>query len=216
MIEIVPTILTSTVEEYRHFAERYSKFATRVQIDISDGIFTPAMTITESNIWWPTAGIVADLHMMVSEPSKHLDAIIGLKPSLVYFHAEASEPLLPVFERLHTEGIKCGVALLARSFPGKFTEELKAADAALIFAGTLGQQGGQADFLQTEKIPLIRNINPNLEIAWDGGVNMQNVRALAHLDLDVLDVGSAIASADDPEQALKDLDAEADRPGVLI
>ena len=37
-----------------------------------------------------------------------------------------------------------------------------------------------------EKIPLVRNMKPELEIGWDGGANMTNVRALAHADLDVI------------------------------
>jgi ribulose-phosphate 3-epimerase len=216
MIEIVPTILTSTVEEFRRYADSYSKFIKRVQIDISDGIFTPSMTINEANIWWPDAGITADLHMMVAEPSKHMDAILRLKPSLCIFHAETNESLMPIFEQLHGAGIKCGIAFLPRTFPGKYDAELKAADHALIFAGQIGQQGGEIDMLQTEKIPIIRAINHDLEIGWDGGINMTNIRALAHADLDVLNVGSAIATAPDPAAALKELDTEADRPGVLI
>ena len=67
-----------------------------------------------------------------------------------------------------------------------------------------------------EKIPLVRNMKPEVEIGWDGGANMTNVRALAHADLDVINVGSAIALADDPAEAFQQLVAEIDKNGVVL
>ena len=45
---------------------------------------------------------------------------------------------------------------------------------------------------------------------------MSNTRALAHSDLDVINYGSAIATAPDPAKMYADLVAEADKPGVII
>ena len=70
--------------------------------------------------------------------------------------------------------------------------------------------------MQMEKIQLIRNMKPEFEIAWDGGANMSNIRALAHADLDVINVGSAIATADNPAQVFADLVAEIDKNGVVL
>ena len=70
--------------------------------------------------------------------------------------------------------------------------------------------------LQTEKIPLIRAINKNLEIGWDGGVNLSNIRALAHVDLNVINIGSAISTAPDPKAALKALSDDMDKNGVVV
>ena len=77
-------------------------------------------------------------------------------------------------------------------------------------------QGAQADMMQMEKIPLIRNMKPELEIGWDGGANLTNVRALAHADLDVINVGSAISKAPNPAEAYAQLVAEIDKNGVVI
>ena len=86
----------------------------------------------------------------------------------------------------------------------------------LIFAGQLGVQGSQADLMQMEKIALVRNIKPDVEIAWDGGANMSNVRALAHAELDVINVGSAITRAENPAAAFQELVAEIDKNGVVL
>ena len=108
------------------------------------------------------------------------------------------------------------MALLPTTFPGSVQQYIEAADHVLIFAGQLGIQGSQADLMQMEKIPLIRNMKPELEIGWDGGANMTNVRAIAHADVDVINVGSAIAQAPDPAQAFQELVAEIDKNGVVL
>ena len=216
MAEVIPTILTSDINTYRQLFESYNTFAKRVQIDICDGNFTPTLTIHESNIWWSQGWALSDIHMMVMNPSKHLPTIIKLKPNLCIFHAETNENLLPIFEQLKANGIKAGVALLPQTYPGKVKEYIQAVDHCLIFAGKLGGQGGKADLLQIEKVPLIKSINPNLEIGWDGGANIENIREIAHSDIDVINVGSAIANAPDQAKAYNELSAETERGGVRI
>ena len=163
MIQIVPTILTSNQTAYRQLLESYSKFAKRIQIDICDGIFNPNLTIDVSNVWWNQGDIKIDLHMMVMNPSTLLPTILKLKPNLCIFHAETNENLLPIFAQLKANNIQTGVAILKQTFPGKIAAYLQAANHALVFAGKLGSIGGEADLLQIEKIPLIKNINSKLE-----------------------------------------------------
>ena len=70
--------------------------------------------------------------------------------------------------------------------------------------------------MQMEKIPLVRNMKPELEIGWDGGANVTNVRALAHADLDVINVGSAISTSPNPAETFQELVAEIDKNGVAL
>ena len=214
-VSIVPTILTDNKQDYRAQAERINVFTRRVQIDVTDGVFAPTQTLDITNVWWPR-NWEADLHLMAAYPSQHMDTILKLSPSLCILHAEASEDLLPSFQQLKEAGIKVGVALLPSTFPGDVQHYIQAADLALIFAGQLGVQGSPADLMQMEKIPLVRNMKPEIEIGWDGGANMTNVRALAHADLDVINVGSAISQAPDPAQAFQELVAEIDKNGVVL
>lgn len=215
MASIVPTILTSDQATYQNQALNYAKFAQRIQIDVMDGTFTGTATIPVTQLAFPQ-GVAIDLHMMVLKPSEHLPRIIQLKPALAIFHAESGENLLPVFQQLKQQGIKCGVALLKTTYPGSVKPYIEAADHVLIFAGALGKQGGTADLLQIEKAKIIRNMKPDVEIGWDGGANMNNVRAIAHSDVDVINVGSAIASSQDPAAAYKQLQQEADQRGVKL
>lgn len=214
-VSIVPTILVNNKRDFRDQAERINAFTRRVQIDLTDGVFAPAETLDITNVWWPK-NWETDLHLMVAKPSEYLDTIFKLTPSLCIFHAEASEDLLPIFDALREHEIKAGVALLPSTYPGNVRQYIEAADHVLIFAGQLGVQGSPADLLQMEKIALIRNMKPELEIGWDGGANLTNVRALAHADLDVINVGSAISQAENPAEVFNQLVSEIDKSGVVI
>lgn len=214
-VSIVPSILSADKEEYRMQVERINIFTRRVQIDVTDGIFAPSQTLDITDVWWPK-NWQADLHLMVAQPSLYLDTVLKLNPSLCILHAEASENLFPVFDSLKSAGIKTGVALLPSTYPGNAKAYIDAVDHVLIFAGQLGTQGGQADLMQMEKIPLVRNMKPELEIGWDGGANVSNVRALAHADLDVINVGSAISMSPNPAETFQELVAEIDKNGVAL
>lgn len=214
-VSIVPTILTNDKKEYRTQAERINTFTRRVQIDVTDGVFAPTETLDVTNIWWPK-NWDADLHLMAEKPSDHLDTILKLAPSLCILHAEAQEDLLPIFAKLKEKGIKTGVALLPSTYPGNVKPYIDAADHVLIFAGHLGVQGSPADLMQMEKIALVRNMKPEVEIGWDGGANMTNIRALAHADLDVINVGSALSKSQNPAEVYQQLVAEIDKTGVVL
>ena len=211
----MPAILTDNKQDYRAQVERINVFTRRVQIDVTDGAFTPVQTLDVTNIWWPK-NWQADLHLMAANPSQHMDTILKLDPSLCILHAEANEDLMPCFQILKNAGIKVGLALLPTTFPGDVKHYIDEADHVLIFAGQLGVQGAPADLMQMEKIPLVRNMKPEVEIGWDGGANMSNIRALAHADLDVINVGSAISQAENPAAAFEELVAEIDKNGVVL
>ena len=214
-VTVVPAILTAEEATYKTTIEQIHPFAKRIQIDVTDGDFTANPTVPLDKVWWPT-GCQADLHLMVSRPSEHLQTLLQLKPSMVIFHAEVSEDLTPTFQQLKSANIKVGVALLKSTYPGDVQPYIQAADHVLVFAGALGQQGSSADLLQIEKVPIIKAVNPNAEIGWDGGVDMDNIRAIAHAEVDVINVGSGIIAAGDPAAAYKALTEEAEKRGVKL
>lgn len=214
-VSIVPAILTNNKADFRAQLERINLYTHRVQIDVTDGVFAANETLDLTNVWWPN-GWTADLHLMAARPSAYLDTILKLAPALCILHAEASEDLLPIFDKLKERGIRTGVALLPSTYPGKVQRYIEAADHTLIFAGKLGTQGSPADLMQMEKVPLIRAIKAEAEIGWDGGANLANIRALAHGDLDVINVGSALSTAENPAKIYEAMVAEIDKSGVVL
>ena len=85
----------------------------------------------------------------------------------------------------------------------------------MIFSGDLGKFGGTASMMQLEKVRLIKAINPNVEIGWDGGVNVDNAYTLTQGGVDVLNVGGAIANAAEPGQVYATLVSEINKHGVI-
>lgn len=212
---IVPTITTDDPATFTANLAKISTFSKRIQVDVSDGTFAPTRTIPLTGMSLPE-GATIDLHLMTARPSEYLSEIIALKPSLCILHAEVDDNLAAIFEELKKADIKTGIALIKSTYPGKVQQLIATADHAMVFAGDLGRQGGKIDLLQIEKVPLLRAIKPELEIGWDGGINLSNVRAIAHADVDVLNVGSAISQAADPAAMYQSLLTEADQKGVLI
>lgn len=204
---VVPTILTQDQNEYTSTVEKYHQFAKRIHIDLSDGTLTPNVTLNEANITWPQ-DLHVDVHLMSANPSTHIPILIKLHPELVIFHAEAKENLLPIFDTLKQNGMKVGVAIVKNVYPPSIKAILEAADHAMIFSGTLGQYGGTADMLLLEKVSLIQEIHQGIEIGWDGGVTLENIRTLAHGGITVINTGSAIAKAPDAQKAYAALEAE--------
>ena len=212
---ITPAILATNPEEYKEQVEKIFPFAERVHIDVTDGEFAPNLTLPETQIWWPQEWKV-DIHMMVARPSEHIDAIIQLNPNMVVFHSEVEEDLVPIFERRKNETmIKPGLALLRSTVPETVAPAIKAAEHILIFSGNLGEMGGVANMMQLEKIRLIKAINSNVEIGWDGGANLSNVFNLTQSGVDVVNVGAAIMQAQDPEQAYHQMETEINRKGAI-
>ena len=214
MSVIAPTILAESADDYKAQVDRLHSFAQRVQIDLSDGEFAPSFTVSPAQIWWPQEWTV-DVHAMVARPSEYLDTLIGLKPNMIIFHAEVQEDIVEVIKRVQKADIKAGLALLRSTVPSTVAGAIEAADHVMIFSGTLGQYGGVASLMQLEKVRLIRNIRADVEIGWDGGVNVENAFSLTQGGVDVLNVGSAIAKADDPKTDYDTLVTEINKHGII-
>lgn len=215
MATIVPTITTDDPKLLQENLQKFVAFSKRIQIDMSDGTFATTMMVPLDAMEFPAEAKI-DLHLMTAQPSQYLSRVLELKPNLCIVHAEATEDLLGFAQSLKEADIKFGVALLKTTYPRRARQLIAEANHVMIFAGSLGAQGGVADMLQIEKVPLIRALKPDVEIGWDGGANLSNVRALAHSGIDVINVGSAITNAPDPSVMYKELVDESERKGVLL
>lgn len=214
MSVIAPAILTESAEEFNEKVGAVQQFAQRVHVDICDGEFAPTFTVKASDISWPPQ-LQVDVHAMVARPSEHVQALVAKKPNLIIFHVEVQEDLLPVLQYVRQNGIKAGIALQRPTVPSSVAPLLEVADHVMIFTGDLGHYGGTASLMQLEKVRLIHAIRPNIEIGWDGGVNIDNAFSLTQGGVDVLNVGGAIAKSDDPASMYAQLVNEANKHGVI-
>ena len=201
MAVVTPTITTSDAHEYREQLELIAQFADGVHIDFADGVFAPTQLLS-LNKAWRHEDLITHAHIMYQKPLEIIDDMIALEADLVIIHAEA-EAVKETLEALHENGTRTGIAMLPETTV-KELQELEVADLfdhILVFSGHLGYQGGEADLSQTEKVKELKKVYPDVEIAWDGGINEDDIKMIAGAGVDVLNVGGYIKNAEDPQKA---------------
>lgn len=211
---VAPAVLAESAERYKEQVERITGFAERVHIDVTDGQFAPSLTVGIQELWAPE-GWTIDIHAMVNDLSAYVPRLIALRPHLIIVHAEAEGDVLTALRQIKQAGIMAGLALLRPTVPQTVEAMIQAAEHILIFSGDLGKFGGTASLMQLEKIRLIKAINPNVEIGWDGGVIIDNAYSLVQGGVNVLNVGGAIQRASDPHAVFAKLQQEIIKTSVL-
>lgn len=207
MAVICPTVTAYDQHQYREQMELIEPFAKRIHIDLMDGEFAPTVSPTPDQVWWPPK-LVADIHIMYQRPAEHLDRLIRLKPHLVVIQFEADVDHAAFAAKLHEAGIKAGLGLLQDTTVADVKPILGSFDHVMIFSGNLGYHGGsKVDFGLLDKVHEVHRLYPDIEIAWDGGVNDQNAKQLVEGGADVLNVGGFIHKAEDPSDAYAKLES---------
>src|SRR5476651_2310970 len=92
MASVAPTINATTPDDYARRINNVKPFATRLHIDVGDGVFTSVKTVGLSQVY-DIDNFPFDLHLMMTHPESQIENIISLQPKLVIVHFEA------VFER---------------------------------------------------------------------------------------------------------------------
>lgn len=211
---IAPAILAENAQQYKEQVDRITGFAERVHIDLTDGEFAPTVTVSIPELWAPE-GWMIDIHAMVNKLDEYVPKLITLRPHLIIIHAEAEGDVLGALKEIKRSGIMAGLALLRPTVPQTVEELIKEAEHVLIFSGELGKFGGTASLMQLEKIRLVKLINPNVEIGWDGGVMVDNAYSLVQGGVNILNVGGTIQKATDPPAMFAKLQQEISKTGVL-
>jgi ribulose-phosphate 3-epimerase len=200
MAQIAPTINATTPEDYARRINNVKPFAKRLHIDAGDGVFTDVKTVGLSQIY-DSDGVPFDLHLMMVHPEGQFENLCALQPQLVITHFEAPFDHQAFFKELRSVDINVGLAINVETTVEQVRDLLPHIDHLVVFTGKLGHNGGEfrADCL--EKIGQARAINPDLEIAVDGGLNQATARQAVEAGANLLDVGSFIHDAPDPEIA---------------
>ena len=209
MASVVPTVLAADPADYAERISCVEGFAKRLHIDICDGVFASPKTIGLSQVYTPD-GIPFDLHLMMTHPEGQIEAIASLQPQLVIVHFEADADRDVLVRELHEFGIRVGLAINPETTVEQVATLLPNFDHLLVFTGNLGHNSGEFRTDCLDKIAQARTINPELEIAVDGGINQLTATAAIEAGANVLYAGSFIHDAEDPEAAFIGLTAIAE------
>ena len=180
-------------------------------VDVMDGVFVPnisfGMPVVKAIAKHATK--VLDVHLMIVDPDRYIDAFANLGAHHLTVHYEACTHLHRTIQAIKAAGMKAGVALNPHTNIQLLEDIITDIDIVLLMSVNPGF-GGQTFIENTyNKIKalktLITNKGASTLIEIDGGVNADNAKALIDAGADVLVAGSFIFKSKTPQQTITSL-----------
>ncbi len=212
MPQIVPAILEETSEAFLDKVSRVTKLpgVKRVQVDFGDGAFIDRKLLPVTAMDGLNPAFEWEAHLMIKEPKEMFDyKMAGFGTVLVHYESfDNSRDLHEAIAAITAEGIKPGVAIN----PGTPVEVLKDLEKIVhhfqIMGVVPGYQGQEFIPETLERVAALRKLIPNAIIEVDGGINIGNVKKVAHASADLIVVGSALIRAPDMADAWEKLNQQ--------
>ncbi|WP_235714412.1 ribulose-phosphate 3-epimerase [Alkaliflexus imshenetskii] len=180
-----------------------------LHLDIMDGVFVPNISfgIPVIEAVSAIAKKPLDVHLMIVQPERYVEAFKQAGAHLLNVHYEASTHLHRTIESIHSAGMKAGVTLNPHTPVSVLEEIIPMLDLVLIMSVNPGFGGqkfipGSLDKISRLK-ELIQKKNSSALIEVDGGVDQTNAAALVNAGADVLVAGSYVFKSVNPQEAIK-------------
>lgn len=167
-----------------------------IHVDVMDGHFVPNLTIGAPVVKClrPITTLPLDVHLMIDEPEKYVDAFADAGADYLTIHVEATQNPGDVIQKIRNAGVKPGITLRPATPVEDLMPYLKDVDLILIMTVNPGFGGQSFMADQVEKIKAVRQelmrLNSAALIEVDGGINPTT--AIQCRDADVLVAGNAI------------------------
>jgi ribulose-phosphate 3-epimerase len=203
MLKLAPSILAADFKNLGQQVASVSKAgADYIHLDMMDGAFVPSisfgMPVIESIR--SCTDRVFDVHMMVEEPGRYVEAIKAAGADLICVHTEACAHLDRTIHQIKETGCNVGVALNPATPLSVLDCILEEVDMVLIMTVNPGFGGQKFIPYTLEKVRALRNLcrerGLTLDIEVDGGVTSNNLRELIEAGANVFVAGSAIFKGD--------------------
>ncbi|MBE0574758.1 MAG: ribulose-phosphate 3-epimerase [Desulfuromonadales bacterium] len=204
MIKIAPSILSADFSRLAEDIRAVDRAgADYIHVDVMDGHFVPNITIGPLVVeaLRRVTDKPLDVHLMIENPDLYIPEFARAGADIITVHQEAVPHLHRTVQLIKSFGKKAGVSLNPATPVATLDVILDDLDLVLVMSVNPGF-GGQA-FIPSalDKIRALRQrisqrgLATELEV--DGGVKIDNIRAVVAAGADVLVAGSAVFNTDD-------------------
>lgn len=182
-----------------------------IHVDIMDGHFVPNLSfgpditrtvdkVTDQHL---------DVHLMIENPEKWVDAYIDAGADCVIFHVEATEDHVALAKHLRGKGVKAGFSPKPGTPIEPYLADLEHFDLVLVMSVEPGF-GGQS--FMPDMLAKVRTLREAIDsasldtlIEIDGGISEKTIEQAAEAGCDAYVAGSAVYGKDDPAAAVDEL-----------
>lgn len=209
-IIVSPSILSADFANLERDIKKVEQAgADWLHVDVMDGHFVPNITIGVPVVASikKVASIPLDVHLMIENPQKYVEAFKNAGADIITFHYEAcGEKTGEVIELIKSFGIKAGLSIKPKTKAEEIFEFLPKLDLLLVMTVEPGFGGQEFMHDCAKKIPMIRQNAPeSLIIQVDGGINCVTGKICTSLGANSLVAGNYIYKGNDIKQAISSL-----------
>ena len=171
-------------------------------LDVMDGSFVPNISFGPPVIKSirKITDRFFDVHLMIVEPIRYIDVFKDAGAQMITVHYEACEDLDATIATIKKAGIKVGVSIKPNTPVSVLKDYISKIDMVLVMSVEPGFGGQKFMPDSVEKIKHVKayaeELNPNLLIEVDGGINLDNVSLVTAAGANVIVAGSAVFNGD--------------------
>ncbi|MEE9275896.1 MAG: ribulose-phosphate 3-epimerase [bacterium] len=215
-IRVAPSLLACRFESLGEEVEAVRRAgADWLHFDVMDGHFVPNISVGPLGVKAvrrSSPDAVPDVHLMITEPDRYLDAFVAAGADVLTVHLEACTHIHRTLQGIRALGVGVGVCLNPGTPVSALEPVIENVEMVLLMSVNPGF-GGQ-EFIRSSlgRLREVRRMidvkNPEALLEVDGGVTPANAAQIREAGADVLVSGSGVFGAVNYAEAIRRIRGE--------